>query len=262
MVASIKFSLRDNIRSTADTVDFLFALPVILGMFHFYIFSLWLYWDLAPEIPLILSSAVLFACYRRLEWYIPLKIESPHHDSSASRVHWVETLIWYAVTIALFWHLWSHFDVTAELTQSYLTVMLSGYAAVLITFLTLGLATEYLISFMSGFIERLRSVPMLVDRVLSVFMIYLSVASIFAAIYRYLSLWTENAFNQPLESTLDAFYFSVVTMTTLGYGDIHPLSPLAKVLVIVEVLSGVMLLAIMVGVAISVSFFEIGHEDW
>ena len=92
--------------------------------------------------------------------------------------------------------------------------------------------------------------------------LYISVASIFAAIYRYLSLWTDNAFNQPIASTLDAFYFSVVTMTTLGYGDIHPVSNLAKGLVIVEVLSGVMLLAIMVGVAISVSFYEIDHEDW
>ncbi|MEC8428037.1 MAG: ion channel [Pseudomonadota bacterium] len=262
MVESIKLSIKGNIQNTGDTLDFLFALPVILGMFHFYIFSLWFYWDLAPEIPLVLGTAVLFFCYRRLEWYIPLKVESQHRTSSATRVHWLETLIWYAITAGLFWHLSSHFDFRAELSQSYFKVMLWGYTAVLVILLTLGTVTEYLISFISGFIERLQRVPMLVDRVLAVFMVYISVASIFAAIYRYLSLWTDNAFNQPIASTLDAFYFSVVTMTTLGYGDIHPVSNLAKGLVIVEVLSGVMLLAIMVGVAISVSFYEIDHEDW
>ncbi len=38
---------------------------------------------------------------------------------------------------------------------------------------------------------------------------------------------------------LDSFYFMVVTLATVGYGDIHPLSPLGKLLAIVIILAGV-----------------------
>ena len=40
-------------------------------------------------------------------------------------------------------------------------------------------------------------------------------------------------------SLLDAFYFIIVTISTVGYGDILPLTPLGKVLVIVIILAGV-----------------------
>jgi voltage-gated potassium channel len=40
-------------------------------------------------------------------------------------------------------------------------------------------------------------------------------------------------------SPVDAFYFMVVTLTTVGYGDIHPLTPLGKLLVMVIILTGV-----------------------
>ncbi|MCK9592219.1 MAG: potassium channel family protein [Methanoregula sp.] len=40
-------------------------------------------------------------------------------------------------------------------------------------------------------------------------------------------------------SPLDAFYFIIVTISTVGYGDIRPLTPLGKVLVIIIILTGV-----------------------
>ncbi len=40
-------------------------------------------------------------------------------------------------------------------------------------------------------------------------------------------------------SFVDALYFSVVTVTTVGYGDIHPSSPVGKILATVLILSGV-----------------------
>jgi hypothetical protein len=46
----------------------------------------------------------------------------------------------------------------------------------------------------------------------------------------------------PLMGRLDAFYFSFVTITTLGYGDFHPVSPLAKWIVMGELVSGILML--------------------
>lgn len=40
-------------------------------------------------------------------------------------------------------------------------------------------------------------------------------------------------------SPLDAFYFLIVSIATVGYGDIHPLTPAGKILVIVIIITGV-----------------------
>jgi voltage-gated potassium channel len=40
-------------------------------------------------------------------------------------------------------------------------------------------------------------------------------------------------------SPLDAFYFIIVTIATVGYGDLHPLTPLGKILVIAIIIAGV-----------------------
>lgn len=42
------------------------------------------------------------------------------------------------------------------------------------------------------------------------------------------------------------FYFSFVTLTTLGYGDIVPVSPMARSLTILEALAGVLFLAVLI----------------
>jgi hypothetical protein len=46
---------------------------------------------------------------------------------------------------------------------------------------------------------------------------------------------------------LDYFYFSLSTISTVGYGDIHPVSPLAKVLSMSEALMGTISFALIVG---------------
>ncbi len=40
-------------------------------------------------------------------------------------------------------------------------------------------------------------------------------------------------------SFIDALYFSIVTMATVGYGDIHPVTPIGKFLAVMIIISGV-----------------------
>lgn len=63
-----------------------------------------------------------------------------------------------------------------------------------------------------------------------------------------------NAFVNPVASSfpepIDLLYFSFVTLTTLGYGDIVPVTPFAKVVVLFNTLSGVLYLAVFISALI------------
>jgi voltage-gated potassium channel Kch len=53
------------------------------------------------------------------------------------------------------------------------------------------------------------------------------------------------------ENFSNAAYFSFVTLTTLGYGDISPVTPLAQVVVYLEAIVGVFYMAIVVSSLVS-----------
>lgn len=53
------------------------------------------------------------------------------------------------------------------------------------------------------------------------------------------------AANQSVQDP-DLFYFSIVTLTTLGYGDITPVAPIARALAAIEAMVGVMFIAVIV----------------
>ena len=43
-------------------------------------------------------------------------------------------------------------------------------------------------------------------------------------------------------SYLDALYFCVITLATVGYGDLHPTTPLAKAFTMIYVINGIVIL--------------------
>ena len=88
--------------------------------------------------------------------------------------------------------------------------------------------------------------------------VYLLIGFVWALLYGITASLDSNAFSQPIidiESYGRAVYFSFTTLTTLGYGDIIPISPLAKMLTNLEAIIGQLypsvLIAILVGGYIS-----------
>ena len=77
---------------------------------------------------------------------------------------------------------------------------------------------------------------------------------VWALLYGIVNTLDTNAFSQPLiqhNSYLRSIHFSFTTLTTLGYGDIVPLSEVAQVLTNLEAIVGQMypsvLIAILIG---------------
>ncbi len=80
--------------------------------------------------------------------------------------------------------------------------------------------------------------------------LYLQIALAFALAYEVLEFFAPGAFVgntgvPPLE--LDDFtYYSLITLTTLGYGDIYPIHPVGRLLATVEAVAGVLFIALAV----------------
>ncbi len=70
-------------------------------------------------------------------------------------------------------------------------------------------------------------------------------------IYRYLEGW----------DWLDSFYFVVITLTTIGYGDLTPTRDISKLITIFYGLNGVILLLTMFDVVRRVRQWELIEQD-
>jgi Ion channel len=79
---------------------------------------------------------------------------------------------------------------------------------------------------------------------------YLVIGLAFASVYEALAGWHPDAFTYTGDSGQDRealFYFSLVTLSTVGYGDIVPSTPEARVLAVFEAIAGQLYLAILMG---------------
>lgn len=68
---------------------------------------------------------------------------------------------------------------------------------------------------------------------------YFMMVYMYAIVYGLLSKLIPDFLNQENISFISALYFSVVTITTVGFGDIHAVSDIAKLIVVTEILFGV-----------------------
>lgn len=73
--------------------------------------------------------------------------------------------------------------------------------------------------------------------------------TLFAIIFIFSGLiyQVEHPINSGFDTFTDAFYFAIVTMTTVGYGDVTPISDLGQLLTILMILTGIALIPWQVG---------------
>ena len=91
-------------------------------------------------------------------------------------------------------------------------------------------------------------------------MVWIWVDALFAALLQQVALMHgQPPFTQDITSYFDALYFSTITLGTVGYGDIAPVSALARTIVGVEVVVGIGLLGFILGRA--VAFAPPVHSD-
>jgi hypothetical protein len=99
-----------------------------------------------------------------------------------------------------------------------------------------------------------RNRTLTVDGLFATVTVYLIIAIVFAMLYLLLLEWKPASFNlqvagmlpQQLQSSL--LYFSLVTLATVGYGDILPVSETARTLAVIEATIGQFYIAVVVAV--------------
>ncbi|HEB81989.1 MAG TPA: two pore domain potassium channel family protein [Gammaproteobacteria bacterium] len=89
------------------------------------------------------------------------------------------------------------------------------------------------------------------NRIIGAICVYLLMGLIWTTLYLFIAQAVPGAFNGLeqrawYENFSEAAYYSFVTITTLGYGDITPVAPLARFLAYMEAVIGVFYMAILV----------------
>jgi hypothetical protein len=100
----------------------------------------------------------------------------------------------------------------------------------------------------------LRRGPITTNRIEGAIAVYLLLGLTWAHAYGLLTLWHPGAFTGAVDDEGPVrwtYYYSFVTLTTMGYGDIMPVHPLARALAVLEALTGQLYLAIMLARLVS-----------
>jgi len=89
---------------------------------------------------------------------------------------------------------------------------------------------------------------------------FLAFVVAFSSLYWTLSLQDPQSFSEPI-SRVDSVYFTLTTLSTTGFGDIHPVSGTAKVFVCLQIVSGFLLVTIVLTTIVSRLLSEDRHDS-
>ena len=84
---------------------------------------------------------------------------------------------------------------------------------------------------------------------------FLMVGLLWSPVYLLIARLNPGAFTVPAGSTLDgfnAFYFSFITLCTVGYGDVTPVTKIAKMLAVTEAITGLFYMAVLISRLVSI----------
>ncbi len=108
---------------------------------------------------------------------------------------------------------------------------------------------DYFITDRKGF--KLINIPLHKFHITSFIYRWIILGSVYALFYFGLGTFNLNAFSEEM-TVIDSFYYSFATITTVGYGDIHAISNVAKIISISEMIAGFCFAIFAVSLIISV----------
>jgi Ion channel len=103
-------------------------------------------------------------------------------------------------------------------------------------------------------VERFNSTPpMPRSAIAEAFISYLIIATAFSQLYWILSRFVDNPFNQPIGASQSGalMYFSMITLTSVGYGYMAPVNPYVRMVAALESMCGIFYVAVVVARLVS-----------
>lgn len=91
------------------------------------------------------------------------------------------------------------------------------------------------------------------DQIYGVISVYLLIGVFFGLIYQIILVFDPGAFyfnpmnfKGPIANEGNLFYYSFITLSTVGYGDVSPVAPIARSVSVIEAIVGIMYVATMI----------------
>ncbi len=89
--------------------------------------------------------------------------------------------------------------------------------------------------------------PITTDQIYGALSVYVLIGIVFGAAYQLVELAVPTSFHRSYAAgDVDLLYYSFVTLMTVGYGDISPVTPTARSLTVLEALIGVVYMAVFI----------------